>query len=73
MAAMVWPRARPNVLHPRQYGGINLERAYSIYHAESAGSRDQPRPGSFLKKREEPGNEVGMLAPLVGRLITKLG
>ena len=21
-------------------------------------SRDQPRPGSFLKKREEPGNEV---------------
>ena len=23
------------------------------------GSRDQPRPGSFLKKREEPGNEVG--------------
>jgi hypothetical protein len=21
---MVWPRARPNVLHPRQYGGINL-------------------------------------------------
>ena len=22
------------------------------------GSRDQPRPGSFLKKREEPGNEV---------------
>ena len=30
MAAMAWPRARPNVLHPRQYGGINLERAYSI-------------------------------------------
>jgi hypothetical protein len=28
MAAMAWPRARPNVLHPRQYGGINLERAY---------------------------------------------
>jgi hypothetical protein len=24
-------------------------------------SRDQPRPGSFLKKREEPGNEVGSL------------
>ena len=22
-------------------------------------TRDQPRPGSFLKKREEPGNEVG--------------
>jgi hypothetical protein len=22
------------------------------------GSRDQPRPGSFLKQREEPGNEV---------------
>jgi hypothetical protein len=22
-------------------------------------SRDQPRPGSYLKKREEPGNEVG--------------
>ena len=22
---------------------------------------DQPRPGSFLKKREEPGNEVGHL------------
>ena len=29
MAAMAWPHARPNVLHPRQYGGINLERAYS--------------------------------------------
>jgi hypothetical protein len=28
MAAMAWARARPNVLHPRQYGGINLERAY---------------------------------------------
>jgi hypothetical protein len=28
MAAMAWLRARPNVLHPRQYGGINLERAY---------------------------------------------
>jgi hypothetical protein len=25
---MAWPRARPNVLHPRKYGGINLERAY---------------------------------------------
>jgi hypothetical protein len=24
------------------------------------GSRDQPRPGSFLKKREEPGNEVAI-------------
>ena len=24
MAAMARPRARPNVLHPRQYGGINL-------------------------------------------------
>ena len=24
------------------------------------GSRDQPRPGSFLKKREEPGNEVAL-------------
>jgi hypothetical protein len=24
------------------------------------GSRDQPRPGSFLKKREEPGNEAGL-------------
>jgi hypothetical protein len=30
MAAMAWPSARPNVLHPRQYGGINLERAYCI-------------------------------------------
>jgi hypothetical protein len=28
MAAMAWPHARPNLLHPRQYGGINLERAY---------------------------------------------
>jgi hypothetical protein len=26
---MAWPPARPKVLHPRQYGGINLERAYS--------------------------------------------
>jgi hypothetical protein len=32
MAAMAWPRARPNVLHPRQYGGINLERAYWYLH-----------------------------------------
>ena len=24
------------------------------------GSRDQPRPGSYLKKREEPGNEVAV-------------
>ena len=30
MAAIAWPRARPNVLHPRQYGGINLERAYCV-------------------------------------------
>jgi hypothetical protein len=22
-------------------------------------TRDQPQPGSFLNKREEPGNEVG--------------
>ena len=38
---------------------LPLPEINSIYHAESAGSRDQPRPGSFLKKREEPGNEVG--------------
>ena len=25
------------------------------------GSRDQLRPGSFLQKREEPGNEVGII------------
>ena len=37
---------------------LPLPEINSIYHAESAGSRDQPRPGSFLKKREEPGNEV---------------
>jgi hypothetical protein len=37
---------------------LPLPESNSIYHAESAGSRDQPRPGSFLKKREEPGNEV---------------
>jgi hypothetical protein len=29
-------------------------------------TRDQPRPGSFLKKREEPGNEV------VNELVLKL-
>jgi hypothetical protein len=28
-------------------------------------SRDQPRPGSFLKKREEPGNEVTIINELV--------
>jgi hypothetical protein len=38
---------------------LPLPEINSIYHAESAGSRDQPRPGSFLEKREEPGNEVG--------------
>ena len=38
---------------------LPLPEINSIYHAESAGSRDQPRPGSYLKKREEPGNEVG--------------
>ena len=37
---------------------LPLPEINSIYHAESAGSHDQPRPGSFLKKREEPGNEV---------------
>ena len=37
---------------------LPLPEINSIYHAESAGSRDQPRPGSYLKKREEPGNEV---------------
>jgi hypothetical protein len=37
---------------------LPLPEINSIYHAESAGSRDQPHPGSFLKKREEPGNEV---------------
>ena len=32
----------------------------AIYHTESVGSCDQPRPfpGSFLNKSEEPGNEV---------------
>ena len=40
---------------------LPLPEINSIYHAESAGSRDQPRPGSFLKKREEPGNEVGKI------------
>jgi hypothetical protein len=34
MEAMAWPRARLNVLHPRQYGGINLERAYSRWHLD---------------------------------------
>ena len=37
---------------------LPLPEINSIYHAESAGSRDQPRPGSYLKKREQPGNEV---------------
>ena len=41
---------------------LPLPEINSIYHAESAGSRDQPRPGSFLKKREEPGNEVEVSA-----------
>ena len=36
MAAMAWPRARPNVLHPRQYGGINLERAYYVLGFKNA-------------------------------------
>ena len=40
---------------------LPLPEINSIYHAESAGSRDQPRPGSFLKKREEPGNEVAVM------------
>ena len=35
---------------------LPLPEINSIYHAESAGSRDQP----LLKKREEPGNEVGL-------------
>ena len=39
---------------------LPLPEINSIYHAESAGSRDQPRPGSYLKKREEPGNEVAV-------------
>ena len=43
---------------------LPLPEINSIYHAESAGSRDQPRPGSFLKKREEPGNEVAHLPVL---------
>ena len=43
---------------------LPLPEINSIYHAESAGSRDQPRPGSFLKKREEPGNEVVYLIAL---------
>jgi hypothetical protein len=30
----------------------------SIYQAKSARSRDQLRAGSFLDKREEPGNDV---------------
>ena len=46
---------------------LPLPEINSIYHAESAGSRDQPRPGSFLKKREEPGNEVGF-SPDIQRL-----
>ena len=45
---------------------LPLPEINSIYHAESAGSRDQPRPGSFLKKREEPGNEVDKHAVLAG-------
>jgi hypothetical protein len=37
---------------------LPLPEINSIYPAKSAGSRDQLRPGSFLNKREEPGNEV---------------
>ena len=37
---------------------LPLPEINSIYHAKSAGSRDQPRPGSFLQKREEPRSEV---------------
>jgi hypothetical protein len=32
---------------------LNLPRRICV-------TRDQPRPGSFLKKREEPGNEVAL-------------
>jgi hypothetical protein len=34
-------------------------------------SRDQPRPGSFLKKREEPGNEVGIAIAREGSRTSK--
>ena len=62
----------PKLLHIKlQFSKCNkqtpllpLPEINSIYHAESAGSRDQPRPGSFLKKREEPGNEVGRISPI---------
>jgi hypothetical protein len=39
---------------------LPLPETISIYNAMSAGARDQPRPGSFPHKREEPGNEVGV-------------
>ena len=48
MAAMAWPRARPNVLHPRQYGGINLERAYSDNNAQHL-----PEQYRFLLKKNK--------------------
>ena len=35
------------------------------------GSRDQPGPGSFLKKREEPGNEFA-LASVKATVTSKL-
>ena len=35
-------------------------------------TRDQPRPGSFLKKREEPGNEVGSIMENINELMEKL-
>jgi hypothetical protein len=31
-------------------------------------SRDQPRPGSYLEKREEPGNEVGFVFEFLARI-----
>jgi hypothetical protein len=33
---------------------------HEIYHARSTGSRDQPRSGSFLHKREETGKRLGI-------------
>ena len=32
---------------------------YPLRQSIFYGTRDQPQPGSFLHKREEPGNEVG--------------
>jgi hypothetical protein len=35
-------------------------------------TRDQPQPGSFLNKREEPGNEVDLIIALSANITKRL-